>query len=551
MTKKINPFRAEPLKFSIIAPCYADNWKFLAHFIKCISNNDYDAIEIIIVFDGPNAKGDKEAERLEKEYDTLDIKHYTIKHGGAPAARNYGATQATGEIFAFLDPDVYLYPETLRVWANAFETRPEINRVWGPYDVTVDGQSATIGNAVPLKPTGQPNYWAFRFSNFCSGAFPMRREAYVGWDDLKSLQDWDMAIRMLKTTNWEGTDWLYINHSFFSTEAPREGGISHDSATHWLERVETVKKKNDIPLSDICVVSHGAPQHGINVAKILGADYLGMPSFKEHKYKLIYLLGFYAGGDPRSAGSHMEVFAEPGFVDHSTGFTNVKKYSPAKKLIHWIGTDITQLKYQCSWQKVQDIKKWIEDEKITCLTEFKPTHDEMLEMGIETDIVPVPPAKLYDRMPLPKKFTVAIYENATQNMYHEALMARVANAMPDVQFYFFGDESRKGQKTENTEHLGYIKLEDWMPKFSCNLRMTLHDGLPLTPVEFLTAGRNVVTNVKLAGAWQADPKLRSVIKVLREVQEYGEVDDRHIYDWKQTLDHDKFRKTIQGYLNAK
>ena len=173
----------------------------------------------------------------------------------------------------------------------------------------------------------------------------------------------------------------------------------------------------------------------------------------------------------------MEVFAEPGHVAHDKdGFSTINKYFKGTKLIHWIGTDVLNMHVSNSYQKNKAIKEWMDKERVINWSEFKPTHDELIEVGIKSDIVPLPPKKLYNPLPLPEHFTVGIYENEVSKMYKEALMEEVARALPDVHFVFFGDESKKGQQTENTEHLGFIDMEKIMPKMSCNLRITIHDG---------------------------------------------------------------------------
>jgi len=49
---------------------------------------------------------------------------------------------------------------------------------------------------------------------------------------------------------------------------------------------------------------------------------------------------------------------------------------------------------------------------------------------------------------LPKEFSVGIYL-PSRDLYNPQLMEEVIRAMPDVKFYLFGDESRKGQKGDN------------------------------------------------------------------------------------------------------
>ncbi|MHB8483665.1 MAG: glycosyltransferase family A protein [Nitrospiria bacterium] len=543
-----NPFTDQPLLFSIITPCYGKDWKFLEPCIKATIDSDYQNFEIIVVFDGPNKRGAVVMERLIHENPDHNIRYFVIPHGGAPVARNYGATKAKGDIYSFLDADSCLYPETLRHWANAFEEHPEINRVWGIKDIQIPQGVFGLGGNVPVDPTGRPLYWSFRTSNFCDAAQPMRASIFPGFDPiLKSLQDWDLNLTMLEKDNYEGRDWLYIPKSFYLTNDVRPGGISSDSHKNWLERTAFIRAKHNIPLSDICVVSHGAPHHGVMVSKMLGADYNPMPSFKPNNYKLIYLLGFYTAA-PTATGKHMEVFAENGHVKYlENDLLEVLQYSKARKVIHWIGTDILNLYWNCSFEKLKAIRQWIKDEKVINLVEFEPTKKELTEIGIEASIVPIPPQRLYSPLPCPSDFSVGIYENEHSKMYKEALMERVTQSMPDVKFYFFGDQSKKGQTTENTEHLGFIDMATWLPKLSCCLRVTVHDGLPLGAVEFLMAGRNVVTNVNIKGAIKIKADRKSIIEGIRHAQD-NPLNVRVGQYWRRTLNQEKYKKRIWNLI---
>lgn len=539
-----NPFSKKQSKFSVISPVYQDAYKTLPKFFFALSEQDYTNFEVIVVFDGPNKAGLMMLGKMCKKYPKLDIKHLVIEHGGAPKARNAGAAIAAGDYLVFLDPDSYLLSETLRLWANAFEEHPEKDVVWGHYAITVGDQAYTTAQNVPVNPTGQPDYWAFRYSNFASGSNPVRKEAFVGWDEsVKSLQDWDMWIRMLKLDDFKGEKFHYIARNFFITENVRVGGISHDSHTNWLERVRYIKEKNGIPLSDTVVTSLGAPLHGLHAAKKLGADYLPMPSFKPHNYKKIYLLGFYPG--PNVTKQHLAVFAEPGELTYAPEghVSDIKSYSKATKVIHWIGTDVLKMRTEVPFLTIQYLKDVWKKEKVTHLTEAQHTHDELLEMGIKSEIIPIPPDKLYQPMPLPEQFTVGIYENSTQNMYHETLMTDIVRAMPDIQFKFFGDETKKGIKNRNSEHLGWCNMDKLLPTISCNLRITVHDGLALTPLQFLTAGRNVVANYAMPGAIKAEPDRKSIIEGIRLAQKQS-LDLKWSTYWLEKLNFETYKEKI-------
>ncbi len=53
---------------------------------------------------------------------------------GAAAARNIGARQATGDILVFIDADVCVHADTLKLMARAFEENAALGAVMGAYD---------------------------------------------------------------------------------------------------------------------------------------------------------------------------------------------------------------------------------------------------------------------------------------------------------------------------------------------------------------------------------------------------------------------------------
>lgn len=541
-----NPFDPVQKKFSVIAPVYKDRWDTFPKFFNALNEQDYKNFEVIVVFDGENKKGERKLKDELVKYPKLNVKSLTIEHGGAPKARNAGAKIATGDYYTFLDPDVYPLSETFRQWANAFEEHPDKDVIWGLYAFLQGDKAYTIPDSVPKNPDGQPDYWAFRFTNYCSGMFPMRKEAFIGWDEtVKSLQDWDMWQRMLLKDNFKGEKFFYISKSFCITEVVRPDGVSNDSHNNWKERTSYVRNKNGIPKSPICVTSIGAPWHGLHVARKLGADYLPMPSFKEHDYEAIYLLGFYPGaGGPTK--THLQVFAEPGHVrSDEKGLPDVQKYFKGRKIIHWIGTDVLKMRTEVPFVTLKYLKDLWKENDITLLTEAQHTHDEMQEIGFDTRIVPIPPDTLFDTLPLPEAFAVAIYENPTQDMYYNDLMEQVARSMPDVKFYFFGDDTKKGRKNKNIEHFGWIDLKEWMPKFSCNLRVTVHDGLPLTPMQFITAGRHVISNTEVKFFTPTKPDRKDIIEKIRFIQSSKPVSQLEQNYWRDKLNFTTYKVTME------
>lgn len=530
-----NIFSNKEKKFSIGVPIYGVTYLDLPKFFEAMGKSDYKNFEVVVTFDGKHTKGEKLLKKLIKEYPDMDVKYQTIEHAGCTSARNACVKLFTGDYYVFGAGDCYPYPETLRIWADAFDEDPKIMRVWGLYDIQrADGSVMhSIGQVPHLN--GKVWYPAFKFSPFADAMMPIRKEYFQPWDpDCKSLNDWEWSVRYLVKDNFSGKGWKYIPMSFYLAEDAKPGGLSDDSSTNWEERKRYLLERNGIEQKDMCVTSLGAPEHGIRTSQILDAEYLPMPGFKNHHFKAVYLLGFYLRENNEQPGlvtrQHMDVFAR----------------NKGKSIVHWIGTDIYDLRWHCSFEKIKALQKWFKKNKIIHLCECKATQKELSEVGIKAKIVPIPPETIFEPLPLPEKFTVGIYL-PDRDLYSPQLMQEVVQAMPDVQFYLFGDEARKGQKEDNWEYLGFIDFKKWMPKMSANLRVTRHDGLPLTPIQFLTAGRNVITNVPLKGATMVEQNKESIIKGIRQAQKTP-LDHSVSRYWKEELNQDKFIKTIRGLL---
>jgi len=504
-------------QFSVITPIYKDAYKTFGTFYNALKNQDYDNFEIVVVLDGPN----KSARSFLKKYS--DIRILEKEWGGAPSARNYGADNSDGEYLTFLDPDVYLNIGTLSHWANAFEENPEVDFVYGDY-------ALMGGGVLQSRPFGYLKR-AIKYTNFISGAFPLRRKAYYGWDpDCKSLQDWDMRLTVIE----HGHEGLYFPRVDFYTDPPQEGGISMDSHNNWIERTNYVRNKHGNPKSDICVTSVGAKEHALNIAENIGADFLENPMFKPNEYKMVYLIGLY----PEDYTGHLSLFS-----DNSNG--TPKK--GIKKVIHWVGGDVAKLMTNVSYKTIQELRGFLEKNKFILLSEVDYIQKELLSRGVDikTGVVPIPPRVMHEIAPLPKKFVVANYINPTQDVYNEGLMTLVAKAMPDIEFKFFGGDEKKVD--DNIEYVGWVDMKQFVPKCSALTRFTDHDGLPIGPVEFMQAGRNVVTNVNIPHTIQCSPDRESIVKAIREAQAASQNIIGSEY-WREEMDPEKFKNKIRNLL---
>lgn len=538
-----NPFKKEQGKFSLIIPVYKTA-KHLPTNLSHLDDQDYKNFEVIIVFDGKDTKGEEIVKDLIKKYPKMDIQYTTIKHGGAPKARNKGAEMATGDFYSFLDADSYLYSGVLRRWANLFELNPNVNRIWGLYDINNNAMPHKLGGGVATDKSGRPVYWAFRFSNYCSGTFPVRKEAFVGWDEsFKSMQDWDVNIRMLKKDNFEGKDWLYVPERWFITEggANRKSSISSDAFNNWMERKKYLMKKHNIPISDTCVCSWSCQYHGVNFAKLLDYDYMHEPQYMPFEYKRLIQVGFFTGTNIEAACSYhlFEECTTPENADKD------RERFAGKKIIMWVGTDIWQMRNSAGWETLQARKKtWAEEGWISVVGD-KNAQQKLADLGFPSKVIYYPPHHFYDVMPLPKQVAVGVYEDDNDNnvKYHNEHLYELARNYPDVKFYFYGAPTRVGIKHKempNIEHLGWVNMDELMPKLTMHIELTLTGGVGSGGVEYLMAGRQVVTDVDEPYTFKAKNTYESIEKAFKKALEEP-------FDQKKMSDFYKKRHSVKNF----
>lgn len=530
---------------SFVCPVYNDADSIEA-MVDSVRDQDLPGIEIICINDGSTDDTAKVLSAL-KEEGRIDKFINLEKNTGACGARNIGAKEATGKYLSFLPADAILYPGMARIWYTNLEDNPDYDFLYGGYRFIDENKDPIAGHDFFFE-SFDP--YILETGNYIDGSFPIKREAFwkyaelMGqpdglWDtNIKSLQDWDFWLSVVKN----GGKGIYIQDIFFGTTLPHKGGLSDDSSNNWLERLNAIKDKHKIPHRKLCVASLGASWHAKRTAYMLNADYKEMPSFKPNEYSAIYSIGFY----PEFAKQQDSMFL-------NNAYKPEEGRTPAKKVVHFVGTDIWQL-YHLSLIQLRSVwQPYFRDfiDEVLCEDEF--TQAELRDLGIEAKVVPMPPAKLYDIRPLPKDFTVACYLPATnREFYRPKEMIDIAKKMPDVKFKFFGNPGQKGLDPAlppNIEYMGYVTdMDSFISECSAIMRFPIHDGLPLSVLEFLLAGRYSIQSVPVRHTL-CTPVLNEdeVVKGIKMLQEQAKEGVNQVASdyWRERLNHDTFKQTIE------
>lgn len=477
---KITKFLADPL-VSMIVPIYDIKPEVLKRCLLSLADQDYENLEVICVFDGEN----EVLKKVARAFDPIKFQIIEIDHAGACAARNAGFKESKGEIVSFFNSDYIAKPGMVRMWVDALKNNPEFGFAYGGYEMNTSNRWA-----YPSKPFDE---FQLEVANYIDCGFPLWRKYVVEWDvNCKSLQDWDFWIRVVKTNKIKG---YYLGRDFsFIAEPPRPKGLSYDSANNWIDRVRYVKTKNNIPERDILVASTGAPNHAVEIAKMIGADYRDDTFDKPHEYKALYNIGFYI------------MSGEKGLNENARRLAIFKQnYPKSKRIVHFVGADIYWLR-KFPWESLKYLAGALKQSCDHILSENQTAHDELLQYGIPSEIVPLPSyTDNWEVKPLPKEFKVSTYlvppghgygESNFDKYCYEATLS-IIRAMPDIQFTSYGTGG-KGIEYPNLKDYGTISREKW-PDYvyenSCLLRLSRHDHHPMASNEFLMAGRDVVTNI--------------------------------------------------------
>ena len=129
--------------------------------------------------------------------------------------------------------------------------------------------------------------------------------------------------------------------------------------------------------------------------------------------------------------------------------------------------------------------------------------------------------------------------------------------MPDVQFIFFGNN--RPQEIGNVKFVGWLPIQEVIDQCSALIRITSHDGLPISPIEFILSGRPVITNVPMKYAEIVPIKefnedeyamgRELIIQKLRGFEKNGyNKNDLAINYYKDILDPQKFKDRMYAFL---
>jgi len=484
------------MKVSFVVPVYKKSPEQLREALQSLSTQSHKDIEVVVVFDGPDA----DLEAVAAKYSEKDSRFtaHVIEHGGAPKARNFGFLKTTGDVVSFWDADCYAEPEMTRMWVKAFEKRPHVDFVYSGYQWT--DPKAPGFESEPFDP------WTIHQYNYIASMFPIRRERFPGWDEsLEGLQDWDYWRRVAAG----GSVGAFIPGYGFSTDLPDANSISGNAAKT-RERVEKIRRKFGDAARDILVFGNIYKAHAVHLAKLMDADYFwNWPFYKVHEYKTILVVGL----SPYDLNSIKDLFIRTGDNE--------------RKVIYWMGGDAEGLAMG-PFTLVSSIMEKLKSNTITNICDSEQSRKTLEGLGITAEILPYPREEGQVFTSLPEKFKVL----ALADDNYKAHLDAIINALPNIEFTIVRDKT------------GY-NIND----YSAGIQFTAFDSLIEASKKMLIHGRYMISTVQEPYSGYVDPSNISTFKAevvnrIMELSETKEINREAADYYLETTDPETFKARI-------
>ena len=208
---------------------------FIEEAIRSVLNQDYPAIELIVVDDGSQDGTREVAEGFGGKVRVL-----RQTNAGPAAARNRGIEAARGEYIAFLDADDTWLPGKVSVQAQYLQDHPDAAVVFGGFfrwypqaDGSFSAPPAPVNLDSPVKLVPEHSGWIYKDilldSMICIITAMIRRCVFntVGRFDesLRTGEDYDFWLRVsrqFQAVEFDRTLAYYRMHATSTTKTPRK-----------------------------------------------------------------------------------------------------------------------------------------------------------------------------------------------------------------------------------------------------------------------------------------------------------------------------------------
>lgn len=235
---------------SVIIPTH-NRCDMLRNAIQSVLDQTYRDLEIVVIDDASNDKTGEIVENFNDE--RIRYIRHTENKGGS-ASRNTGISCARGRYIGFLDDDDEWLPTKLELQINRFQKRPHVDVVVCGYFVRDTGNDRVIDSVSP-KNSGNI-YGDLLWDNTIAIPTVLIKRDILGdsyrFDpELPRLQDWDMWLRLAKTSIFD-----CIEEPLVIVNIHDNNRISTDSTALLVARMRILEKYWDDIKSNKAILSN-------------------------------------------------------------------------------------------------------------------------------------------------------------------------------------------------------------------------------------------------------------------------------------------------------
>lgn len=249
---------------SVIIPTY-NRGQLIEAAMESVWKQTYRPVEMIVIDDGSTDETEETVRRWIAERDDTQFKSQYLRQAnrGAPAARNRGLVESSGEYIQYLDSDDLLHPEKMSQQiallqdgekdfvfsiTGSFKHQPVWNTA-AAYAPSFEGEYRHLEGF--LNRLRRPQPWSTE-----GGIYTREACIKIGpWDEqLPFDQDWEYNIRFLilrpTVEKCDGLLSLKRNHGFGRVGDSRGSGLGPQNQMKAVHRVEVLLAESNLPLND-------------------------------------------------------------------------------------------------------------------------------------------------------------------------------------------------------------------------------------------------------------------------------------------------------------
>lgn len=302
----------------------------------------------------------------------------------------------------------------------------------------------------------------------------------------------------------------------------------------------------------IVMTSLSAPFHAREIAKKYNQDYFQAPVLEDLVNR-------------KRIRRDMDLFIVGAYLRNSNHYRAINTYNKLsnyfrKTVITFAGSDILQI-IRSSKTERMNILKYL-NRKDVCVAAVGENLAVEVEqnLGILPRILYMPInheiSKIY---PMPKEFTVGCYMPAVgSDFYGYTAIVNAALRMPDVKFKFYTlGEYKLSKKELGYSNIDFLKkpiksgqMNNFLKDISCGIRVTEHDGNPMSLAEYNIAGRWFAYNQKMPYCFHIkNNNPSSIINAINKMRKQDELNYRGAKFYLNRHDKAAFIKNLRRMLS--